>query len=149
MAQGRRPIIPPREPFVDMRTGTISRAWFLWLTAAMDSMDDAEATAMWDSVWGVAANAQLSQEISEVRLFATIPIAQDVPDTETARLIASIPQSQLDQSAEIEAARLERIAANASELEKRVDAMELLSSVPQATVEVSAAKLSARAHLRC
>ena len=107
-------IIPPRIPFLDPRTGMIAREWFHWLLAGRKDLDDAALMAMLSSFDAQASAAQARETALE------------------ATLLASLPAPQHDFAPEIEAVRLERIAAAVDETDKRIDDLNLRFSMPSA-----------------
>lgn len=68
-------ILPPRVSFVDPRTGTIAREWFLWLMNQNRSISDTEALAMISAFDASAAamTKALEAKVAEARMAATTP----------------------------------------------------------------------------
>src|SRR3990167_4652484 len=147
-----RHIPPPREDFIDSRTGKIAVSWFRYLLKEQGHVDELELQNALTAVYGVAAVAEATQKADEASLLASLPVpSQDfTPQIEEAKLMALRTPSQ-DFSKEIEEARLERMrdVAAVAELEKRVNDVALLASIPKPDTQASASRIAGRVLLRC
>ena len=153
-----RPIVQQRIPFATVRDlqgkvigrADIDRDWFKWLMKLIRTQDDNEAMTALESVYGVAANAELAQSVADALVIASLPVlpeerADDIADARILAMIASQVQPDADDSA-----RLDRLrdAALIAEVERRVDDLAALAALPQQDNEVSAAKIAGRLSLR-
>jgi len=147
-----RPIPPPREDFIDPRTRKIAISWFRYLIKEQGHVDELELQNALTAVYGVAAAAEATQKADEASLLASLPVpSQDfTPQIEEAKLMSLREPSQ-DFTQNIQDARLERMrdVSEIAELEKRVDDVAFLASLPKPDTQVSASRIAGRVLLRC
>ena len=117
-------IIPPREPFIDARTKTISRAWFRWLLEWRRDLSSEELMSAFDASIGAAATAELAKDVDAIRVLEAIvqPPLSERSDWDRERLL--VVQAPVDQSAAIQdvqlLARLHAESGNAKKISARV-----------------------------
>ena len=143
-----RRIIPPRVPFIDERTKTIAREWFLWLLEMKRADDETDLSAAFDAAIGVASAGETQKFAESVDLRAQFPkpASDNAQDLADLRLLQQRVQP-IDYSPDIEAVRKLQAQRPVVDQTPEIDGNRLLAQ-PRPNEQPSAARIGARALVR-
>jgi len=123
----RPQIIPPRVPFIDERTKTISREWFLWLIASKRNVDDAETLAAFDDSVAQATASEALQAAQTLAVQDAIKVAAPDVSRELQDAQLGIRTAVVDPSRDIQDGVLIKYVSSAEldEIRKALDGVSL------------------------